>query len=325
MLSRLFLNNKNQLKPIWIIISAFLVLGIRFNRWILCLENLIGSKVADDKFYVDLVNHFKSGTPETIRAPFAYRLFVPFLASKIPTDAFTAINLLNAFAFIASIFFLRKSLINTTPNTKIQNTLILLFIFSFPSAYYSVIGYLDVWLVFLASFTVLVVTAKFHWLWFIPIISIGVFIKESVIVLLPLMSLYSFSSKNKYKTSILFFITALSIWLGLTFLIRNIAPAANDHYLWLPSIDKINMNLDRARLIPSLALTIGVQGFWMLWLILTRKIPLFNIWTLGFASWLILWLFAFTSAYADGRFIWPGMVFSTMSIAQHYSFKSTVS
>jgi hypothetical protein len=297
---------------------------IRFNRWISWLEAFLSSKAQDDLYYVQLVTHFKTGFPESIKAPFGYRVVIPYFASYLPFNSETSINILNAFAFLSTIFILRHCLNLISSNSKLKNYLLLLYIFSFPSAYYITIGYLDVWLTLLASLAAMVHLMKKHWLLYLFILIIGVGIKESVLVLLPLMTLSVWLNTMKAKSFnvLKFALTSIMAWIITYYLIRQIAPASNSSYMWWPDLNWLINNLNRPRMLPAFLLSFGIQGMFLTWIVIFRKMSPTSIWTVGTLSFVTLWIYALTSAYADGRFIWPGMVFSTLAIAHYYAQKS---
>jgi hypothetical protein len=165
---------------------------------------------------------------------------------------------------------------------------------------------------------------KKHWLLYLIILIIGVGIKESVLVLMPFMTLSVWlnSKKEKARNVLKFALISIAAWIMTYYLIRQIAPASNASYVWWPDLNWLINNLNRPRMIPAFLLSFGIQGMFLTWIVIFRKMSPTSIWTVGTLSFVTLWLYALTSAYADGRFIWPGMVFSTLAITRYYAQKS---
>ncbi|MGB0429189.1 MAG: hypothetical protein ACPGLV_01855 [Bacteroidia bacterium] len=313
-MQKIFLNKESFLRPIWIILSVFFVFSLRTNRWNNWLEGLIGSKIADDKYYLELITHFSIGQPEIVKAPFGYRILIPFLASKFPFSPETALNILNFLALLATVFVMARCFKHLAKNALLYNSLITLFIFSFPTAYYSSIGYLDIWVVFMASIIAYLAIFNKGIIWYLVVFAVGVFIKESVIVLLPFVIAHQLSKKPlkgtpKIYQTILFSVVSFLIWLIAYKINRNISPVENIDFLWRPKWRIIYENLSRPRLVPALILSLGVQGFWFAYSLIKKRISIYSVWSIGFFSFFGLWIVAITSAYADGRFIWPAMIF----------------
>ena len=209
-----------------------------------------------------------------------------------------------------------------------KNMLLLLFIFSFPALYYSVVGYLDIWILLFTSISSLLAkTIQSTRTQSIYLLArfIATFFKESVIFTLPFISLTLLQKSKSIRKTLLFIFSALSLWIISSYLSRHIIPTNDINYTWLPSIKRVIMNANRPRAIPSLLLSIGIQGFWFVWLIFRRKIAFSSPFSIGFFSFFSLWVYSFLTAYANGRFIWPAMVFSTLGIAQYLGSKSSIS
>jgi len=131
----------------WILIlvsSLTLVCLPRFNRNDFLLQKYVGSESIDAEQYILLTQYFQGQDVEAkLDAPFTYRPLVPFIASLLPLNAKTAINIINLFSLIIAVIFLFKLLQILGINFRLNIIGCCLFIFSFPVFYYGTIQYLD--------------------------------------------------------------------------------------------------------------------------------------------------------------------------------------
>ncbi|MFY0674260.1 MAG: hypothetical protein JXQ87_12705 [Bacteroidia bacterium] len=274
-----------------------------------------------------MVKYFRNVTAENIVAPFSFRPLAPYLASFLPFDAETSLNTLNAIAFTISILILQQLINGFEIGSRAKNLLLLFFIFSFPAAYYTTVGYLDIWVVLFTMVTVYLF--KYYSLYqalffYLLLLFICTFLKESVIVSVGFVTAFIYSQRKNLGKTLIILSAILSIWILANTLTRQVIPVKNVGYSWVPSLKSIEFNLSRPRALPSLLLSIGAQGFFYSWLVVKKRVPLNSPYFVGFLSFAALWVYSFLTAYANGRFIWPGMIFSTLGIAHYFSPKKAI-
>ena len=270
----------------------------------------------DAGHYIRYVEFFR-GIPiaRPIPAPITYRLFVPFVASLLPFDPMTAINILNIFSLLAGLFFLNLLLRYLQFSFSRQVIGSLLFIFSFPPFYYGAIGYIDpVVICFLTLGVYLIVTEK--WLPLLLLFILSAFVKETLIILLPVTFTALLYHTYPWKKKISLFL-GLSLSFLVTYqIIRLYNPAANS-FFWWPSTKFLFGNMHRFKNWGGgFILGFGLPGFISLGAFsqFTKSSPNKKIWLAplltGLVMALALYIYALCSAYVDARFIWTSYPFS---------------
>lgn len=310
------------IRPVWILILAFLVPLPRFNRHCEWLESTLKTKASDDVHYINLITHRRTGLPPTVRAPFAYRFLIPYMAARLPFGPYTSLNMINICLWALACAYMMLYLKGLGLSATVFNAGTLFFTCSFPAFYYTAIGYVDTWPVLCATWA----------LYFWPILAkpLPVFLfftlavvgKESCMALLPFLVASAFVQNPANKSAaIKVMLAGLAGILAATLLARGLAPSHKTDFIWLPNLESMKNNLLKIRTLPSLFLGLGIQGTVVLAVLAIgrgRQV-LMNQWPLlvGFGGFLVLWGFALVAAYADARPLWPAMVFST-SLFCHY-------
>ncbi|MCX7727548.1 MAG: hypothetical protein N2053_11955 [Chitinispirillaceae bacterium] len=241
--------------------------------------------------------------------PFSYRPLGPFVASFLPFDEMTSLNIINLLALIITLFFLKLILIKTGVSLLSQVLALLMFIISFPVFYYGTIGYIDPLLImFLAIGLFMIITEK----WFLYALSIfmGTFAKEGMAILLPLPFVVYFLSKRK---SFIFLVGIMGIILYLvaTYFTRSII-SSPVKYFWIPSPKAFLSNLSRFRTYFSVLASVGLPGLLGILAIFSRiikKDTYFYLLKIGVIFSFFFFLLGMSSVYTDGRYIWPAYIF----------------
>ena len=182
---------------IFFVLSLIIVTLPRFNWGELGpLKSLVGVKPFDVEQYILYTDYFRGEKNSTVlESPFAYRPLVPFLASFLPYKAFTSINLVNLIFLILTLF----PLIGLLRHLNFKGNYLLfgcsLFVFSFPVFYYGTSGYIDATLIaFLMSGTYFILKEKI--LLFMASFILGLLVKETTIILIPVFAVYLFLQDN---------------------------------------------------------------------------------------------------------------------------------
>ncbi|MEP0861256.1 MAG: hypothetical protein HRF52_07430 [Ignavibacterium sp.] len=303
-------------KLLSLLILLYLITFPRFNWRPLPspLNSFVGTKPFDVEQYEKYVEYFRGNTQlvTELEGPFSYRPLVPYLASFLPFDALTSINLINLLVLSLGIIYLIKFLSEIIVAEKFIIIGLIIFIVSFPVFYYTTSGYIDASLI-----GILLITNYFlfrnKYYQFLISFFVGIFIKETIIIILPVAAVYFLlndKSKNKFAKIIFPFL----LYSVTIILIRTLAPH-KENYVWNPSIEIFNYNIARAKTYLSFILTLGIPGVLTLFLIFSEKKKnisrelLFPLVT-GFLFSVLLWVYSLFSAYSDGRQLWTSYAYT---------------
>ncbi len=302
---------------------AFLVLSLvviiipRFN-WgdVGPLKPFVGIKPFDIEQYVDYTEFFRGEMDDNsqLEGPFVYRPLTPFLASFLPFDALTSINLVNLFVLLLALIPLIKML--QLLQFKRNYVFIggILFVYSFPLFYYGTSGYIDSVLIgFIMTAVYLMLSNKI--ILFFVVFALGVGVKETIVLLIPVFAIYLFIQRNfSLKKNILLLLSLILVYSICTILLRNFTPES-ETYIWLPSIEVFVDNMVRSKTYLSILLTFGIPGIGALLFIYVslRKHSLISqqpALLTGLVVSMLISFFSLFAAYADGRHIWTSYPFT---------------
>jgi len=303
---------------IFLILSLIVITIPRFNWGELGpLKSFVGSKPFDIEQYITYTEYFRgekeNGTQ--MEGPFAYRPLVPFLASFLPYEALTSINLINLLFLIFTLF----PLIGLLKLFKFSGNYLfiggLLFVFSFPVFYYGTSGYIDSTLMAFLMTGAYLIFSKKYFLFFITFI-FGMGAKETIILIIPVFAVHLFSQKGlSIRNRITPVLLLIIIYVAGMILLRKLTPGV-ESYLWYPSIGVLFKNLIRFKTYLSILLTFGLPGIGALVYIfkLTRKGDGLTNNEIALATGvfisILISFFSLFAAYADGRHIWTSYPFS---------------
>lgn len=296
----------------------------RFNRQDLGLSFTPGGKPAtevlgDAAQYISFVKYFRGEAQiPALRAPFAYRPLVPLFASFLPFDEMTSINLVNLSGLLIAVYFLYKTLERLNFGINLSILGCCFFVFSFPTFYYGTIGFIDPVMIGFLSASVYFIMEK-KWLWFYLALGLGILSKETMIIIIPVLIVSLILNDDAGTKKFITICIAVIESLVTLYLVRAYSPVSLQTLVWMPSMAQFIKNASRIRSLLSFALTLGIPGFITLvgmiryWRMIA--IPFYPM-LMGFFLSITLFTFAMFSAYADGRFIWPAMIF-TIPISLH--------
>lgn len=305
----------------FILLSLVVVLMsvVRWNRQDLVIRQYVG---ADDKklgeklgydvemsldsyTYVQYVNYYNGKDVEMeVTKPYSFRFLVPLLASLLPFDSFTSLNIICLSTEILGLLFLMKilALLGFTPKTVFITSF--LYSFSFPVFYYGVVGLLDAPAIFLIILGVYLTLRK----QLIPLIFtmiIAAMINEKAVLLLPFYFFFNIKEvgfKQSFINSSIIFVAFVAVSL----LVRANTINADSGFMWTVSTSSLIDNLTRIRTYISLALTGGIPL--LIFVLSYKNIDFRQSHTFGFAIGTIfvglMIIYSLTAAYTDGRFAW---------------------
>lgn len=277
-------------------------------------ENFIGTKPFDVEQYEKYVEYFRGNKQiaSELEGPFSYRPLIPFLASFLPFKVLTSINIINLLFLTLGLIYLLKFLTHFNFQEKSILISLIIFIISFPLFYYATSGYIDASLIGILSVTnyYLFQNKYSH---FILSFFIGIFIKETIIIILPAAAVY-FLMNEKTNQKFVKIILPIFLYIITVFSIRSLVPQKGI-YMWNPSMEIFIYNLSRVKTYLTLILTLGIPGIAAIYLILSSKRKniskefLYPI-MFGFLFSILLWIYSLFAAYSDGRQLWTSYIYS---------------
>lgn len=300
--------------------TAVVIMSIvRWNRQDFIIEKYVG---ADDKKlgkklgydvqmsldsynYVQYVNYYNGDdVSEEITKPYTYRFLVPLIASLLPFDSFTSLNLINLSCEILTVLFLMYIFGAMGFSEKVQLIGGLIFAVSFPVFYYGVVGLLDAPAIFLITLGIyLVLKSKFVPLALVLII--GAMVNEKSILLIPFYFAFVLKAKN-FKNALIQTSILAILFVTTNLIVRKLTINADSQFIWTISLDSLFYNLGRIRTYISLLLTGGIPLALLLYSLprfQKGENPNFAL-LFGVLMVVIMILYSLTAAYTDGRFMW---------------------
>lgn len=305
----------------FVILSLILIAVsiVRWNRQDLLIRPYVG---ADDKNlgqklgydvemsldsynYVQYVNYYNGdNVGDEVTKPYSFRFLVPFLASLLPLDSFTSLNIINLSTELLGLLFLMKILALIGFRAKTIFITSFLYCFSFPIFYYGVVGLLDAPAVFLIILGIYFTLKNQLWA-VIIVLLIGAMTNEKSILILPFFFFYHIKESG-FKKSFLNSLLLFSVFVITSLLVRANTINADSTFLWSASLDSLYYNLGRIRTYVSLGLTGGLPLLIMLLSI--SKVDFKKSYNFAFLAGVIfvvlMIIYSFMAAYTDGRFMW---------------------
>lgn len=307
---------------------------------------------SDDIAYVDIVKKYR-GDNEVIyaQAPYTYRPTALYIASFLPFKALTSINILNIISHLLSLLIYIKVLKLFKISLKYIFLTLLFYIVSFPIFYYSTIGLIDPVIQFSFSL-VLYLILKEELLLAILVYSISISIKESIILVVPLISLYYYykeickiNSSNLILTkqnfnfiklplakSLILSFSLFLIYSLVIYICRHYTLDPNPNWKWVGGWDNFVFNITRFRAIFSSVMSFGLIGLFALFsinllyknkivtinnILFTNEYKHFNYLLISIISYFAFIIYAYAYARVTGNHFLPLFTF-TIPLAAYY-------
>jgi hypothetical protein len=296
--------------PLVLIVCFLLIVSIRFNRNDLVIKRPLN----DAAYYIANVQQIRGEEPTyAFKGPFNERLLVTTLAAVLPFEPLTAINLANIFFLLIAIYCLFQLL--SFLNLPERNLWIgvYLFVISFPTFYYSTIGYTDPGVLSMIFIGIYSLYSGKHFL-FLLAMTCGTVAKENIVMLIPVALAFGYSRSDKkwYITALIsaLLFTVISAWVK-----HNIADQINTSFYWKPTLSRAFYNLARPNLYISSVLSFGIPGFLCLLFLVKKKLSVFEYWKqdlpliIGLLVTFPPWIYMIPSAFPDGRAFWIASCF----------------
>jgi hypothetical protein len=302
----------------WGIISKFV--GKGESTFLLSPNDKNSAVPVDVYYYTNMIKVIRHETDIKTIAPFVYRPLLPLIASQLPFSPMTSLNLTNLFFLVVGLLFLYNTLLKLGYCQR--NVIIgsLMFIISFPVFYYGAIGYVDPGLIGILCGGVYFIIAERRFL-FILTLFVGLLIKETTIILLPVAFFHSINLLPRAEKSgwlrkktgdILkvmgYYAFVFLLYVAAYLFLRKIT-STGEGYTWNPSFSRFLDNFGRVRTSITFILSFGLPGFLSIFVIIRKirqrnnffdYVPLASGVFLG----MLLFVYSIFSAYSDGRFIW---------------------
>lgn len=310
---------------IYIFLVLALVLFLRFNRQDLFIKDLVGIIGGDHHQYYALVDYFRGQSPFWYAdAPFNKRLLVPLIASVLPFERGFSLNLTNALLLYLGFASLFYALVKSGLPRKFVFLSVLLHIVTFPVFYYSVVGFIDAALVGWMMLLLALLLRK-KYIFFTILLAIGVFLKESVVIILVCGVLYFLLTKN-YRYAVISIILYIAAYFTHIKIMQILNYGIPYNYKWVIDLSTLKSNLVRPRTYFSFVLSMYPAIFVYIWSIQFylkkyyendfKQIAITCI--VGITLTLLLYGYSLFVAYSDGRFLFPAIAFSVVLLSINF-------
>lgn len=293
--------------PTTFFLVFLVIVSVRFNRnsW------LVKRDLHDAAYYISNVEYFR-GDPISyaLWAPFNERLLVSLVASPLPFSPMTSINIVNVVFLLIAIFFLYKTLLLYELNKNLVWLGLYLFAVSFPTFYYSTIGYIDsgvLVMIFIGNYAILRNNPGL----FLLSILLGTLAKEGIVLLVPVALAYGFSTNSKkwYYYAVIALVLYLLVWGAVKHYMPN-THGTTPLLFWKPITWRIIDNITRPNFYLSSLFSFGIPWTLITYFLWKEKASILTdfktdlpLLTGAFFGYL-LWVYSIFSAHADGRFFW---------------------
>lgn len=296
--------------PTVLVICFLLIVAVRFNRNSL----VVNRPLNDAQFYIANVQLLRS-EPLTyaFKGPFNERILVTTLAAVTPFEPLTAINVVNILCLLAAMYFLYLFLKILKLSESIIWLGMYLFVFSFPTFYYSTIGYTDpgvLFAIFLGAYSIY----DNKYFLFLLAMLLGTLAKEGAILLVPIALSYGFSRSDKKWYA--FGFAGLLLFLGLSAFVKSkIGNETNETFYWVASWDRAIFNLRRFNFYFSSLMSLGIPMLICLFYLFLKPSSIMKSWKedlpliTGVLVAFLPWLYMVPSAFPDGRAFWIASCF----------------
>ncbi len=293
----------------------------RFNRadsiFGFSIRRFTSSSSGDSDQYVALVRWFR-GLGGAVDAPFAFRPLAPWLASRLPAEPMTALNLvalLSIFLGTASVFAIAHR--TRGGDLRVATLAGLLFGLSFQVFYYGATGQIDAVSIGLSALSVALLVHE-QLAASLAVFFIAMLAKETSIAIAPFLFLFTFP-RSRARAAVVAGVVAAATVASIA-IVHRVGPAVPNAYSWAPNTAELLENLARKRMYATFLLGVGIQGAAHVVAAARERgrspwARLFDPWTVGFATSLALFAFALTTAWADARFLWSGQIFTSVTAA----------
>lgn len=301
-----FLAKKSILWLLTVTLVLFIgVTSVRFNR----NTTLVNRPLNDARYFIAYVEYFRGDVlSDVIRPASNWRLLVPLVASVLPLSPLSAINVTNQLLLLLSLVILYQSMLLVGINKGYVWLGLMLFILSFPTFYYTTIGYIDPGVMFFVSICIYAVLAQKVAMLILGF-TIGFLAKEAIVVVIPFAVVYQFM-QGKPKKAIGLAILLTVLYVALSYLVRQyayITPGEKNNLFWVANSSNILLNINRINSLLAPILSLGLVGFLYALTIKYQTIiksPL-QLATLALVVTAIaMYAFAFITTFADGRPFW---------------------
>jgi hypothetical protein len=287
------------------------VASIRFNR----NDLVVARPLNDAAYYISNVEKMRGVDPTTYayKGPFNERILGTTLAALLPLDPLTAINVVNLIFLLAAVYFLFRLLLDSGISENLSWLGLYLFIFSFPTFYYSTIGYVDptvLGCIFLGAWAIFSKKP----LLYLAAVAAGAFAKENIVVLILPALAYAYSS-GKAQWYVLGILGGLLVVLA-NFILRRHLSEINDYLIfWEPRAFRISDNFTRPNFYISTLLSWGIPLVACSYYLINRPREVLHrikddlpLWA-GILTILGGSFYMFIAAFPDGRNVWVSYCF----------------
>lgn len=294
-----------------------LLISVRFNRNTLIFNRHLG----DAAHFISNVDYFRGDKISyTLGPPHNERILVTLVASILPFDAMTAINVVNVIFILFALYTLYLLLVASGIRDDLVWIGLYLFVISFPTFYYSTIGYVDSGVLAMIFLGLLALYRENHLLFLFSIL-LGTLAKEGIILLIPVALGFAYSKSQ--KKWVFTAIAGLVLCIGISLAIKANMPSTrfkNEliYFKYLPW--RLESNLTRSHFYLSSIWSFGIPGMVLLYFFYTKRRQILMRWKQDLPLWIgtlggwAMWFYSLFSAHSDGRFFWVTYCFPILLV-----------
>jgi len=305
--------------PLMLVLSLLLVCAPRFDRGETGLLASLTSggdsseaKPADAMAHIAFVKWFRGEDVSEYREAklaWPFRPFTPAVASLLPFNPMTSLNVVNIAAMLITLLFLYLILQHLGFDYWWRILGCIMFIYSFPTFFYGTVGYVDPVMVCFATLGMYCI-ATGRWIHLAAVIIIGTTVKETIIILFPVIVAHFMLNKIPRIKQIVLMLVYIGGFVAAYYFVARFNPAQHD-YTWQFSLRSLLFNLGRWKCYAGLILSFGIPGFLSLYALKYLKKSTedetfikYGTFLAGLISVMVLYLYSVFSHYADGRTVW---------------------
>lgn len=296
--------------PFTLFVCFLIIVSFRFNR----NDMLVKRPLNDAAYYIANVQMHRGETPDYhYKGPFNERVLVTLVAAMLPFEPLTSINLSNIIFLLMALLFLSKILQTFQLSRRLYWLGLYLFVFSFPTFYYSTIGYTDPGVLAMLFMGTYAIFSDKYGLFLIAIV-LGTLAKENIILLFP-VAVAQAISRTKYRWLGIAFISGL-LFLTVTFVVKSlVSEGGNQPFYWKPLPNRVQFNLARPNFYISTLLGLGIPWLLCVALLIKNFRSVMYSWKEDAPLWIgalfsfLPWLYMIFSAFPDGRIFWVSYCF----------------
>ncbi len=278
----------------------------------------------DEINYFNLTRFFRGELSfSNCSEPFTYRPITPLLASILPFNPYLSIAIIQTIACLLNVVISYYILTHLNKDRIVKFYSLLAVFFTFPVFYYTATARVDsLGITFISLMTLCIIRNKSILFFFL--FPLALLTKETCVIIIVFFFFYKFSFNdilNQNNRKVFFqSILLLLLFFGTQIIVRYYM-SNSKVVVWHSSLEALYFNLSRIRSFTSQILS-SLTFLPIIYLLFKYKIKLnfkdnkiILSSVMSFIFGIATYLYAFLSAYPDGRFVWIAFPFIMILIS----------